>query len=437
MTSFNARAKPYKLKAGDSDCITRDDIATWSYTILACARQIRDWKEFLPGNSKDSWLAKSEDDSHGPNMIVTKQEDGATVVDPVPTEKLKNDFLDFLTFVATHCPSGFMNMVMRESTSFEWILKQLHSTFDLETKGENFLAGNDLKFEFNSSFTYQQGMMQTRDFYTNSLLTKNSTYKGKPYPKEEELSPLAENFIVEKCFQKIDPRLPDHIKNTRGHLFTDERPTLACNQKILLSQVDAMLAELDGKEPSNINVGQVRQPGRRPGPGLVPRFPYRPQPFRGQPPFGGGRPPFRPPSRGYFRGPRANFNPQYDRNSGCYKCLEARRYDAAKFHTARDCTLSNSQRPGQNTSGMRVLFVQDNQTASPQPGLPAMPPPQHNSTQDTTATPVSYDYDQINQYGYNQDMSATYQEYEYPYQMEYPADNQGYYSQDLGHGGAL
>ena len=67
-----------------------------------------------------------------------------------------------------------------------------------------------------------------------------------------------------------------------------------------------------------------------------------------------------------------------------------------------------------------------------------MPPPQHNSTQDTTATPVSYDYDQINQYGYNQDMSATYQEYEYPYQqMEYPADNQGYYSQDLGHGGAL
>ena len=118
MTSFNARAKPYKLKAGESDGITRDDIATWSYTILACARQIRDWKEFLPGNSKDTWLAKSEDETHGPNMIVTKQDGTNVVIDAVPTTELKNDFLDFLTFVVTHCPSGFMNMVMRESTSF-------------------------------------------------------------------------------------------------------------------------------------------------------------------------------------------------------------------------------------------------------------------------------------------------------------------------------
>ena len=42
MATFNAKAKPYKLKATDDvENITRDDIATWSYTMQSCARQIR------------------------------------------------------------------------------------------------------------------------------------------------------------------------------------------------------------------------------------------------------------------------------------------------------------------------------------------------------------------------------------------------------------
>ena len=51
-------------------------------------------------------------------------------------------------------------------------------------------------------------------------------YKGKELTADEVLSPLAENFIVEKCLFKIDERLPNHVKNTRGHLFTEARPTL-------------------------------------------------------------------------------------------------------------------------------------------------------------------------------------------------------------------
>ena len=103
--------------------------------------------------------------------------------------------------------------------------------------------------------------------------------------KDEELSPLAENFIIEKCLAKIDPRLPEHVKNSRGHLFNEERPTLACNQKILFSQIDTMLTELEGKE-SNIAVGQVRST----------RTPYRP--FR--PPQNNFRPNFRPRLRQSF-----------------------------------------------------------------------------------------------------------------------------------------
>ena len=154
MATFNARAKPYKLKPSDGDKISRDDIATWSYNILACARQVKEWKTFLPEAKNSSWKPKSECESYG--LTVTKREGDQIVVDDEKSEELQTNFLDFLTFVATHCPSGFMSMIMRESTSFEWIMKQLQSTYDLETRGEHFLAGNSLKFEFNASFTYQQ-----------------------------------------------------------------------------------------------------------------------------------------------------------------------------------------------------------------------------------------------------------------------------------------
>ena len=424
MATFNARAKPYKLKASEGDNITRDDISTWSYTILACARQINDWKQFLPGKAKDIWQAKSDDVTHG--LRVTKQQGGETVTDDAATEKLRNDFLDFLTFVATHCPSGFMNMVMRESTSFTWIQKQLHATFDLETRGENFLAGNELKFEFGSGFTYQQALMMTKDFYTNSLLTKTSTFKGKPFPRDEELSPLAENFIVEKCLLKIDPRLPDHIKNTRGHLFTEERPTLACNQKILLSQIDTMLAELDGKDTPNISVGQIRSNrGQFP---TASRFPYR-----GQPQFR-GRPPFRP-NRSFFNGPRNNFNPrpnfnsQYGRNTGCFKCLEARRFDAAKFHAARDCTFPPLQRQTQGSSGMKVLLVQDNFPNITPSTSQNFATPNTTSVPDQTPATNPYEYDQyMNTYTNNQDVHYdNYGVYEDPYSMNYQTDDQGYF----------
>lgn len=357
MTTFNARAKPYKLKPSEGDKITRDDIATWSYTILACARQVKEWKSFLPEAENSSWTCKSEDDTYG--LIVRKREGNQEVEDEEKSEQLRTNFLDFLTFVATHCPSGFMTMIMRESTSFEWIMKQLQSTYDLETRGEHFLAGNSLKFEFNATFTYQQAFMMTKDFYLNSLLGKGTLFKGKQLTKNEELTPLAENFIVEKCLQKIDHRLLDHIRTTRGHLFTEERPTLACNQKILFSQIDAMLTEIESNNSSDIAINNVRT--------QFPQNQFRG--FRGKRGFQrGGRPPFRVFKPG---GAYAGRNLQYpptSRTSGCYKCLEAKRYDAAKFHSARDCTFSNS-RPHNNT-GMRVLLVQDNQDTTSQSFAP-------------------------------------------------------------------
>ena len=403
MATFNARAKPYKLKPSEGDKITRDDIATWSYTILACSRQVKEWKSFLPEAENSTWTCKSEDETYG--LTVWKREGNQQVEDEEKSEELRTNFLDFLTFVATHCPSGFMTMIMRESTSFEWIMKQLQSTYDLETRGEHFLAGNSLKFEFSATFTYQQAFMMTKDFYLNSLLTKGTQFKGKALARNEELTPLAENFIVEKCLQKIDHRLIDHIKNTRGHLFTDERPTLACNQKILFSQIDSMLAEIEGSGSGDININNVRA--------LYPQNQFRGS--RGRAFTWGVRPPFHAfKTRGSFAGR----NPQYppsSRISGCYKCLEAKRYDAAKFHSTRECTFSNS-RP-QNNSGMRVLLVQDNQDPAPQ-SHPPISISEYDWEGECGSNPANQEdnyYDQLGDYPnnplyYDADSSVSYYE---------------------------
>ena len=357
MATISVKAKPYKLKPTDSDNITRDDVLSWSYTLLSCARQCKEWKQFLPGNSKATWTAKSENPTHG--WEVTKQDEttGDEVPDDEATDELKSNFQDFLTFVASHCPSGFMNQVMRELTSFDWVLEQLYSTYGLDTKGENFLAGNDIKFEFSSTFTYAQALMLMKDFYVNCLLPKGSYFKGKKLNRDEELTPLAENFIIEKCLAKIDIRLPEHIRNTRGHLFNEERPTLACNQNILLAQIDTMMAEIEGKE-QNISVGQVRAPRsqfrprfRQPGPQRFWNQTIRrqiPRPFQ---------PPFRAPAT--FRNAAAR--PRYNGGNrqstpGCIRCLEAKRTDASRFHSLRDCPYP---RTSANTGGMKVFLVQD------------------------------------------------------------------------------
>ena len=354
MATFNAKAKPYKLQPTDGDNITRDDISTWSYTMMSCARQIKEWQQFLPGGTNHTWLSKTCDPTHG---LVVKDNDDR--IDEDKTNEVRSNLQDFLTFNASYCPSGFMNQIMRESTSFEWILDQLYETFGLQTKGENFLKGNDLKFEFNASFTYLQAYMKMKDFYVNSLLTKGKMFKGKELTSDEVLSPLAENFIIEKCLFKIDERLPNHVKNTRGHLFTEARPTLACNQRILFSQIDTMLSELDGKDfgASQMSVGQIRNnipsyQNQRNAytPQQSPRF-MNSQRFVNRPPVW----------RSMSRGNRGGFRPT--NNSGCIRCIEAGRYDASRFHNLNQCPYQrNFQNTRYNSPRMKVLLVQDQNT---------------------------------------------------------------------------
>ena len=245
------KAKPYKLKPTEG-VMTRDDVSLWEYTLLASCRQMTDWQKFLPPSGENqNWTSLDEDEHNG------------LYSDNVATQrKLRNDFANFITCIATHCPTGFMDTVLRESTSFKSIVKQIKSTYNLDSKGEKFLSLMDMKLEFSSSFTYEQGYMQVKDFCMESLLPAGARFKSRILADPEKLSPLAENFIMKEFLLKVHPRLPEHIQTTKSHLFTAERPTLACNKSILIDLMDSMLNEIENMDniaTATVRVNQITQ----------------------------------------------------------------------------------------------------------------------------------------------------------------------------------
>ena len=344
--------KPYKLKP-TGETLSRDDLATWRQILLGHIRQNPKWLQFLPTSSVNpKWTCSDEDETNGLVEMNEPVGTAAPTINQTKTDVLRADFADFLTCVATYAPAGFNDTIQRESTSFNWVIDLIKSTYGLDTKGENFLGIDDLKFDFDGGFTYQQAYMQVKDFVCAGLLKSGSMFESKKVSANETLSPTTKNFITREWLAKIDRRLPKHVKDTRGHLFTEERPSLACNQKILADQIPTMLAELDSKPESlaqgNVNIGYVP----------VPRGGMN----RGR--FNQG---FNQ-SRGGFRGrpqlllPRAQTR-QPNSGTGCFRCLEAtpKRYDAAKTHLVKDCPWPANNQHRRNPPNFRVVLFPEHQ----------------------------------------------------------------------------
>ena len=281
---------------------------------------------------------------------------GLTDADAARQTKLRNDFANFLTCVATYCPTGFMDTILREFTSFKGIIQKIISSYDLDCKGEKFLSIMDIKFEFDQSFTYEQGYMKIKDFCMQSLLPQGATFKSRQLQQAESLSPLAENFIMKEFLQKVHPKLPDHIRSTKGHLFTADRPTLACNKSILIDMMDSMLAELEALENQTINRVSVAN--------IAQSRPFRPH--RGNYSMRQHIKPFNNRGRSNFRSPRPSFtlrNQAPFRKEHCTYCIEAKMYDASKCHSFSTCPFRlGHETPYQEVprpNNMRVLLLQE------------------------------------------------------------------------------
>ena len=398
MANNTPKAKPYKLKPSNG-IMTRDDVAMWEYTLLAACRQVAVWRQFLPGQPNENWTATDEDVTNGLEVI---DENG---LNEEQTDELRRNFADFLTCVATHCPSGFMDTVMRESTSFKEIVKQIQVTYGLQSRGEKFLNCIDIKFEFNDTFTYEMGYMKIKDFFMSSLLSTGSIFKGRNMNAAETLSPLAENFIMKEFLEKVHPKLPEHVKNTKGYLFTDEKPTLACNKSKLIDLMDTMLQEIDNLDNVNtgvISMGQVRSGYRGYARGRY--NPNRGFPNRGgQVQFRGTRPPF------------SNTNNRFQGNRfrrDCINCLEARRFDSSRGHDSSQCPFIGAfQQRDSVRPNFKVLLVHD-----------------RNSNQQVNSLSSTHYPDMMNNNTYEEVEEIDYQEPQI-YEHDQQEDNEYYLNQ--------
>ena len=336
--ALRTNIKPYKLKAS-GEAISRDDLNTWKHILLGFIRQNENWTQFLEGEANGTWVCSDKDISNGlvaPPANTQSETDAAS-------RKLRAHFKDFLTCVATYAPQGFGETILRESTSFRWIISLLQRTFGLETKGEHFLALEDVKLEYGPDFTPQQGFMTIKDIVCAGLLEEGSKYEGRELTERELLTPTVKNFITKEWLVKSDTRLPKYVRETRGHLFTAERPTLHCNQQILADQMPTMIAELNAKsEVSQGNINMTYSGERGMYSNVSMGFVRSNQPRM-------MRPVRNNMGRGLMRGAGTLRNipsmPIRFTANGCYRCLEAtpKRYDAAKTHLVRDCPFPPNQ----------------------------------------------------------------------------------------------
>ena len=177
-----------------------------------------------------------------------KMEGANQVLDEEKTNKTRAALEDFLLSAGSNCPEHYLSMVRLDSTSYTWILDKLEEAYQLDTKGIRFLAGCHVKSSTSEDdLTYQQMFQAVHEHYSSSLLKQGNIYKGQPIPHDEVLTPLGDNIIVEKWLELINPSLKSHIMQTRGIMFTPERPNLSDHQRFLCDQMEILLKELEHK----------------------------------------------------------------------------------------------------------------------------------------------------------------------------------------------
>ena len=110
-----------------------------------------------------------------------KDNDGNFVLDKTETDNARSALTEFLVCLGTYCPENYMHTVLQESTSFQWVIDSIKTTYRFETRGLGFLVAGTLKIEFDeeSGQSYQQGYQAIEESYCSSLLRKGDKWKGR------------------------------------------------------------------------------------------------------------------------------------------------------------------------------------------------------------------------------------------------------------------
>lgn len=258
---------PYNLDENSATLIT---LKKWFNTLRVYCQQNDEFAPFYPGGDHVNWTAHKVDATHGINVLALQaveavEEDAANGVEAVEavvgrtaaeaqemTRQRRIDLDALLTIYADYVPESYYELLLEDATSIQWIFTKLAESLRLQTTKQYFLNSHTIQYDQEKD-TPEKLYMRLRGHYQLAAPKAGSTFDGVALEADVKIGPLAELMLVEKTFERIDPRLPAHIVKTRGHLMEDGHKTLFCVRRLLWDQVPAMILELDNAGDAHAN----------------------------------------------------------------------------------------------------------------------------------------------------------------------------------------
>ena len=251
----NGRAKvpvPYNLEERN---VTIQSLRRWFNTINNYNKQNDENLQFYEGEEHAEWVAYSRDPTRG-LQVEPRPEVAADGGNPrIPgidadeaarlSRRLRRDLDTLLNNYASYVPVAFYDIVLEEATSIKWIFNKLVTSLGLESTRQFILNSQSIKYDPENGDTPEKLYLRLRSHYAQAAPKNGTMFGGQQLTEDATVNPLAELMLVEKCLEKIDPRLPNHVMQTRGYLMQNEGKTLFCVRQLLWNQVDAMLKEIE------------------------------------------------------------------------------------------------------------------------------------------------------------------------------------------------
>jgi hypothetical protein len=211
----------------------------WCHELEVYVGQDERMAVFLPGGTYHTW------EPYDTNQNRIRAVAGTDAAAQLPVRR--RELSTFLSIVGKACNLQHYNVIIRHSTSVDWIYNKLREDYDIQQKGIHFFNLFEL--------SYQQGEPAV-GFYNKyrNLVTANLGKTGDviawqqnaELARDEQLSPTFEDMILANVLGLIDPRLPNHIKQHYHHLIGHAKRLMDFKTDILV-KIPTFLAEIESK----------------------------------------------------------------------------------------------------------------------------------------------------------------------------------------------
>ena len=234
--------------------LTLDGLATFWSLLSNWLRQDPNYQQFLPGGEHETWIPKKHEKSRGMTAKFEDDINDANTTEEIRNEakakaiKISNQLEDFLNTIASKCPDGMFRTIVNEASSMDWILRRIRTAFRLQSKGINFYDATLKGYDEDKDGSYDIAYMKLKDMFEDLLLSQGSSYHGSKLETDEALTPLSESFIVIQWLNSIDPNLAKHIKENRTQWFTENTPSWADIQPLIVDNMETLLLECNKTE---------------------------------------------------------------------------------------------------------------------------------------------------------------------------------------------